>query len=51
MMGMMGYGWGVDQNIGGGFWGVHYGLGVVTWIVVIAFLVAATRYLWKKGGR
>ena len=52
MMDMMMYG---NKDWGGGmmqgsFGSVHYGLGLVTWIAVIAFLVAATRYLWQKGG-
>ena len=53
MMDMMMYG-NKDWSGGmmqGSFGSVHYGLGLVTWIAVIAFLVAATRYLWQKGGK
>lgn len=53
MMDMMFYGdkdWGRGM-MSGGWGGVHYGLGLITWVILIAFLVAATRYLWKKAGK
>lgn len=28
---------------------VHYFLGVFTWLLIIAVLVALLRWLWKKG--
>ena len=36
--------------MGGSYLGVHYFLGVVTWVLVTVLLVAAIRYLWRKGG-
>lgn len=37
---------------GGGqvFWQFHWILELVTWGLVIAFLAAAVRWLWRKGG-
>lgn len=37
----------------GGSWlgGFHLILGLITWLALIAFLVAATRYFWKKAGK
>lgn len=36
---------------GGGFWfwQFHWILELVTWLLVIAFLAAAVRWMWKKG--
>lgn len=51
MMNMMGYvGRHGDKGMSGSFLGLHLVLGVTTWILVVAMLAAATRYLWKKGG-
>lgn len=38
---------------GGGlvFWQLHWVLELVTWILLIALLAAAVRWLWKKGGK
>lgn len=48
MRGMMpSYGTGLGKS----FWGLHWILGVVTWILVIILLVAATRWFWKKGDK
>lgn len=57
MFGMMGPGmmgwWGGPQMMGGwpsGFW-IWQILGWITWILVIAALVAFIRWMWKKGDR
>ena len=36
---------------GGGlvFWQLHWFFELVTWVLIIALLVALVRYLWKKG--
>lgn len=38
---------------GGGyvFWQLHWVLELVTWILIIAFLAALVRWMWKKGDR
>ena len=38
---------------GGGFvfWQLHWLLELITWALLIAFLVAAVRWLWKKGNK
>lgn len=55
MMGMMGMG-GFGNMMGAGslstpFSSLYSLLGITTWIVFIAFLVAATRWFWKKAGK
>lgn len=40
------------QNGGGRvFWGLHWILGLATWILIVAVLVALVRWLWKKGNK
>lgn len=46
---MMGFGGG--YNMMGFGTGVNSLLGLITWIAVLAVLVAAARYFWKKGDR
>lgn len=53
MMGMMGWGGMMNQNWSGtsGGWGsLHLLFGFVTWILLMALLVALVRYVWKIGG-
>lgn len=33
---------------GGVLWQAHWVLGLITWVLIIALLVALTRYFWKK---
>lgn len=41
----------VPYRSGGGFvfWQFHWILELATWVLLIALLVAAVRWLWKKG--
>lgn len=43
--------WPHGVGLGRSFWGLHWILGVITWILIIILLVVAIRWLWKKGDR
>ena len=43
--------WPYRTGIGRSFWGVHWLFELLTWIALIAVLIAFTRYLWKKGDK
>ncbi len=38
--------WGNDSQA---FWGIHVVLALITWVSVLAVLIALARWLWKKG--
>lgn len=46
---------GVPTQVGGQYGAfalaVHWALSLVTWVLIIAVLVAILRWLWKKGGK
>lgn len=45
-----GDGWGMMGNWSG-FSNLYLALNLITWILIIAILVAILRWLWKKGGK
>lgn len=38
--------WGTNSQA---FWGIHAVLALITWIAILAVLIALARWLWKKG--
>ncbi|MFV1917033.1 MAG: hypothetical protein ACC618_00885 [Patescibacteria group bacterium] len=54
MMGMGTFGNMMDGNASGYRWpigGLHTALIVITWLSLIAFLIAGARWFWKKAGK
>ncbi len=43
--------WPYGAGLGKSFWGLHWVLGIITWILIIILLVAAIRWFWKKGNK
>lgn len=43
--------WPYQTGAGRAFWGFHWVLEFITWVLLIVLLVAASRYLWKKGDK
>lgn len=43
--------WPYQSGLGRSFWGFHWVLEFITWVLIIALLVAAIRYLWKLGDK
>jgi hypothetical protein len=43
--------WPYQAGLGRSFWGAHWIFELLTWVSLIAVLIALTRYLWKKGDK
>lgn len=48
---MMGGEWGGGYDMMNGFGGLHFLFGIITWILLIALLLALVRWVWKKGDK
>lgn len=43
--------WPYQTGLGRSFWGWHWIFELITWVLIIALLAAAVRWLWKKGDK